>query len=467
MKIYKISNLVIAHLAVAAASAITVPVLTHFYSIMEIGNFAFFSILSSFLLMVLSMGLDQSYVREFHDIKYDPDITLIVLLFYQLLILNIFFIFFYISVTEFQFHLFDGIETEKSIILIYFNVVFLFFQRFLLLRLRMLELFGRYALSLLLNKFSFLFFLLLFSSNQNNNFQKILILNLFSLFISSIPLISEIKIKKLNLNVLFEYRISHHLRYGLPLIIEGVAYWIVTNISIIFLKKFTNIENIGVYSVGVSISSLIGLFGSIFSLLYVPSLYKKESSKNLKVDELNLNNIIIVIIIFFGFSIISDFSEYIISYFPPTYAELRYMLPALLIQPSFYIFSEAAAVGIGISRNSHLAAISCLISACIALLSAYFIVPIFGLYGACLANILAMLTFLFCKIVFARLCWEKISVISVIFSAIIMITISLIYLSIHFRPELIYLKQTVILIQAIFLLFLLYKLKSCLFIKKI
>ena len=68
----KIAAFSLGPLGGALLGFITLPIITWFFSQEDIGRLAMLNVVISFSILLFSLGLDQAYVREFHEIKSKP-----------------------------------------------------------------------------------------------------------------------------------------------------------------------------------------------------------------------------------------------------------------------------------------------------------------------------------------------------------------------------------------------------------
>ena len=69
--------------------------------------------------------------------------------------------------------------------------------------------------------------------------------------------------------------IKDALFFGVPLIPHALGGWIITGIDRIFINSMVNVAATGLYSVGYTIGSIIGLLAYSFNLAWSPFLYEK------------------------------------------------------------------------------------------------------------------------------------------------------------------------------------------------
>lgn len=90
------------------------------------------------------------------------------------------------------------------------------------------------------------------------------------------------------------------LHYGVPLIPQVLATWVIGMSDRLFLNVMVGLEATGLYSVGFALGSIIGLFQQSFSLAWVPTVFKglKQGDESTKVNFVRftyLHNFIILL----------------------------------------------------------------------------------------------------------------------------------------------------------------------------
>ena len=69
MKIQKIIHFAVGPIGAAILGLLTTPLLTWFFSVEDIGRYSILQIVISFSTILFSLGLDQAFVRDFHEQK--------------------------------------------------------------------------------------------------------------------------------------------------------------------------------------------------------------------------------------------------------------------------------------------------------------------------------------------------------------------------------------------------------------
>ncbi|MDC4108871.1 lipopolysaccharide biosynthesis protein, partial [Acinetobacter baumannii] len=68
MNIKKILHFSLGPIGAALLGILTIPVLTWMFTVEDIGRFSILQIVLSFSCILLTLGLDQAYVREYHEV---------------------------------------------------------------------------------------------------------------------------------------------------------------------------------------------------------------------------------------------------------------------------------------------------------------------------------------------------------------------------------------------------------------
>lgn len=75
-------------------------------------------------------------------------------------------------------------------------------------------------------------------------------------------------------------RLTQLLRYGLPLVIGGLSMWSINYLDRYFLLRFSTLEQIGLYSVGLRLASVVAFLTWAFRLANAPFQFEMASAKD-------------------------------------------------------------------------------------------------------------------------------------------------------------------------------------------
>lgn len=429
MNLKKIIHFSIGPIGIAAIGLISIPILTWLFQPEDIGRLSMLQLTNTLAVLLLGLGLDQSYIREYHLSKnksalLKSAITPGLILLTLLLIATI--------ITKGLFsNLVFGIPSYEISFIIALYIIFSFLTRFLSLILRMEEKGLAYSISQISPKIIFLLILLLyFYLGSELNIKKLIYAQFSSIVIIFIAYAwntknvwigsAKEKIDKENLTLL--------MNYGYPLVISGVAYWGLTSVDKIMLRMYSSYEELGIYSVSFSFAGVAIILQSIFSTVWAPIVFKwAEDSENLvKIHIVRKYISIAVLYLFLLISSLTWITDFIL---PDKYNEVKYILISCLCYPLIYTLSETTVVGISIAKKTSYAMIASISALLMNSFLCYILIPLYGAGGAAISTSISFVLFLIARTEFSILLWEKIprlkiyttSIFMVLYSSIIVI----------------------------------------------
>ncbi|MGI6790286.1 lipopolysaccharide biosynthesis protein [Aminivibrio sp.] len=252
-------------------SFILVPVTTWLVVPSEFGKASLYTLAISFFSLFVYLGIDQAYVREYHE-SDDKQALLSNALFFPLffaLVISIVVSFFW---RIFSYILF-GEETFLPVILFAIALPFTVLERFNLLTIRMQEKAVIYSLFTIFRQLIRCPLLLLFLF-YFRSFHGIIIAEASSQVILSI--ISGVVVKK-NWLIFFSFKtflIKKFLRFGLPLLPATLLMWFFNGTSTMALRYWGSFEDVGLYASAFKIVAVMNIFNSAFSTFWIPTAYR-------------------------------------------------------------------------------------------------------------------------------------------------------------------------------------------------
>lgn len=392
----------------AVLGLLITPVMAWIFTPEDIGRLNIFQVSLSFLLLLTVLGLDQAYVREYHECKARPRLLLTCFLPGFLLL-------FFIALTAIPFAseisilLFDS-NNPWIVFVFLFSAVINYLSRFLSLILRMQERGWAFSLSQIGPKVLQLALVLVIAySTLDKNFVNLAAVTTISIFFVTLlygwntrhELIAAMKatIQTDELKKLFQF--------GFPLIFSGLAYWGLTATSTFALRTFSNLEQLAVYSLANNFAGAAFIFQSIFTVVWAPTVYKwlsqdVDMAVIDKVAQQALAVVCAVVALSGSFSWICDYL------LPSQYSEVKYILISMLLPPLLYTLSEITCVGIAIQRRTIYSLWITLTAFVTNLCLSYFLVPKYGAAGAAASNAVAFTIFFIARTEVSIWIWRKI-----------------------------------------------------------
>lgn len=408
MNIRKIAAFAIGPIGGAALGLISLPVITWVYSAEDIGRIAMLQVVSSFCILLFSLGLDQAYVREYHEAEHKPALLKAALLPGLLLLVAGLLLCFVVpgSLSKLLF----AVDSVPISLLVAASFLAAFVSRFLSLILRMQEKGLAFSMSQILPKLLFLatigiYVLLAFG------FDLLHLAIAHTLSIVAATLVYAWNTRREWLAAM-EQRIDRAglkamLGYGMPLILGGVAFWGLTAMDRLFLRSFSTFEELGIYSVASSFAAAAMIFQNIFSTVWAPTVYKwaAEGINTQMIDRIAEHMLAAIVFLF----VLAGSLSWIVTYLlPEKYADVQYILVACMAYPFFYTLSEITVIGLGITRRSAYAMVASVIAVLVSLAGNYFWVPTYGAAGAAASTAFAFWVFLVCRTELSCMVWREI-----------------------------------------------------------
>lgn len=393
MNAKKILQFSIGPVGAAAIGLLSLPLVAWYFSAEDLGRLSMLQVAVGFALLLFSLGLDQAYVREFHEEDDKPSLLKATFLpgFIVLIAVLTGGVF---SPYSLSFLLF-GIESLSITVLLCITVVLSFFSRFLSLILRMQERGFAYSMSQLLPKFLFLLVILSYILCKADAVFK----NLLTAYFISIFAVFAIFVWSTRKDWLpcFSAKINREkqiqmVRYALPLIASGLAFWGLTAIDKIFLRSFSTFSELGIYSLAVSFAAVALVFQSVFSTVWAPVVYRWAANgvESKKIEDV-IDYVTLAILIIW--SLTGMLSWIVALILPAEYTKVPHILLAAIAYPLLYTLSEATGVGVGISRKTGYSLLAAAISFSVNVIGNWLLIPSYGAAGAAVASLLAFFTF--------------------------------------------------------------------------
>tara|TARA_R110000772_G_scaffold154487_1_gene265523 strand:+ start:28315 stop:29730 length:1416 start_codon:yes stop_codon:yes gene_type:complete len=403
-----IAGFALGPIGTALLSFISLPLITWFFSSEDIGRIAMLQVFTSFFVLILSLGLDQSFVREYHDVDDKPALFKSALLPGLVLFFLVLFVWLFspFSIAKYLFDL-ENLAVELIVI---FCLFMAFISRFLSLILRMQERGVAFSMSQLLPKALFLAVILgyMLTISDFTFFHLIVAHSISIIFVAMILLwgtrdtvvkaiVAKINIKKL----------QSMLHFGMPLIIGGAAFWGLTAMDKLFLRSLSTFSELALYSVAVSFATAAIIFQNIFSTIWAPTVYKWAIS-GINDEKIDLVTDYVTLAVLLLFSLAGLFSWLILYMLPAEYKSVQYILVCCMAYPLLYTLSEATVVGIGITKKSGYSMAISVLALVINIVGNYVLIPFWGAKGAAVSTAISFWFFLVLRTEISSRIWRSV-----------------------------------------------------------
>ena len=410
MNLKKILSFAIGPIGSAALGFLTLPIITWLYSPEDVGRISMLNIAISFCVLLFSLGLDQSYVREYHESSSKGILLKSAITPGLFLLLSICLILFFINPSMLSLLLFDDDNYVLSLLTILILVA-CFISRFLSLILRMKEKGLAYSLSQLLPKLMIILVIgIYYFFADEYSFMQLIIANAFGFVFVLIIMATNTKddwLEAISSSLSIE-KIKIMLRFGYPLILGGLAFWGVTAADRMFLRVMSNFEQLAIFSVAVSFASAATIIQSVFSTIWSPIVYKVLNTDDGALELVNKASRYMLVAVVCIFCICGLLS-WIVDYFlPSNYGGVKFILVACLGYPLLYTLSETTVIGISISKKTSYSMLASLLAFVVNLVGNFLLVPKFGAAGAAVSTCVTFWFFFILRTEFSIITWKVI-----------------------------------------------------------
>lgn len=402
----KIAAFALGPVAGALLGLITLPTITWFFAQEDVGRIAMLQITVGFSTLLFSLGLDQAYVREFHEVANKPALLKQSFL-PGFLLLSVSLIALLSLGDSMARWLFDSSSWHLSL-LIAIALLAAFVSRFLSLVLRMNERGLAFSMSQVLPKLLLLSFIGLYVFAEiDKTLTNLIVANAASLVFVSLVFAFNTR-KEWVAGIASRIDTAHlrrMLKFGMPLILGGIAFWGLTAVDKVFLRTMANFEELAVYSVSVSFAAAAIILQNVFSTVWAPTVYKWASKgEGLEnVQKVTRYVLALVVILFSAAGLLS----WVVGLFlPAEYSEVQWIVVSCLGYPLFYTLSESTAVGIGISRRTGFSMLSAMIALIVNALGNWLLIPEFGAAGAAVSTCFSFWLFFLLRTEFSIFLWK-------------------------------------------------------------
>lgn len=390
----------------ALLGLVTLPIVAWIFPPTDIGRNNVFQVAINFSVLIFVLGLDQAFVREYHESK-QRDALFKACFLPGLFLLTIVVVLLVPFSADVSWLLYGEAEPLWGW-LTAGCTFFSFLARFLSLILRMQERGLAFSLSQVMPKVLMVTVLLgyLFL-DVDRVYTSLLLANLISIVAVTLALLwnTRIELKRGFFARVHVSDLKPLLSFGLPLIVAGIAYWGLKATSTLVLRANGAFEELAVYSLALSFASAATVFQTVFSTIWMPTVYKWVAN-NHDLDLLESVNGQLVAVI--GVIVLACATlSWLVDYFlPPVYAEVKYLLPVCMLQPLFYTLSETTVVGLNIQRKTGYSVLIALIAFFVNFSLSLLLAGQFGAVAVASVNALAFFVFTVLRTEFARRVWR-------------------------------------------------------------
>lgn len=185
------------------------------------------------------------------------------------------------------------------------------------------------------------------------------------------------------------FRLKQLLAYGVPLIPASIALWVLNFSNRYFLQYYSSLSDVGLYSVGSRLASIMGLITGAFRTAWGPfalSIHREENARQVYANVLTY-----YLVLTSGIGIgLSIFAPEIIAIFTTTAyygasAVISYLAFGLIAYGAYYIF----AIGVNITKKTSHIGWTTMLAAGVNIILNFLLIPRIGMVGAAIAALVS------------------------------------------------------------------------------
>ena len=221
------------------------------------------------------------------------------------------------------------------------------------------------------------------------------------------PFLIYITFRQINF-IFIRQHIIAALKYSIPMLPTFISVWIISSIDIVFIERYFDVFEVGIYSLGYKIAMSVTIISSALYKAYSPYYFKLATTgiKSIVLTELKNTNTIYLILIIFTASLIALFSkEIIFIFFDEQYYDAYKIV--MIVSIAFAISSFGGIFNLAIyqeKKTIFLMYIN-LFSALINIILNFLLIPFIGVLGAAIATMITYLVTSLSSFYYAKKCF--------------------------------------------------------------
>lgn len=407
MNARKILGYALGPIGSAAFGILSLPLISWYFPAEDIGRIVLLQTVSSLSILLLGLGLDQAYIREYYAAEDKAALfkSLSAAPFTLITVAGLLCVLFFPAwPSEMLFSLNNG---TLGVLFVLF-VGSTLFARFLALILRMNEQALAFSFSQLTPKFLILLCVLLYVAfGLPTDTVSLVFAYTLAQILTVFVLIGQTR-RQLQQAWAADWSAQLQnagLKYGLPLAFGNLAYWGFTSVDRFVLKELASLEELGIYSMAVSFGAVALIFQSVFSTIWAPMVFKwvKENTHLEKIGGITLTMTALISAII---CLVGIFSPLVTWVLPPKYDPVQFILLSSMLFPLFYTLTEVTGIGLNVVKKTWLITAVNIAAFFCNLILLYLLVPDLGARGAAMASALSFWVFFLIKTELSSRLWQ-------------------------------------------------------------
>lgn len=412
----------------ATLGLVSLPIMTWIFPPADIGKLSMLQVVISLSTVLFCLGLDQAYVREYHESANRPSLLLNatapgLLLLVLALICAVAFDPALLSMLLF------GDRSYAIAAVTAWCLAVSYVSRFLSLILRMQDRGLAFSMSQLLSRLLLLGIVLTYALLPvSKTFGLLLLAQAAALTLTLCIFAWNTRLDWMPaLLARFDRPLFRGLlAFGWPLVFAGAASWGLAALDRIFLRSMAGYDDLAVYSVAASIASGVTIFAGVFNIIWAPMVYKwvADQADVKRIDGVARQVAAAVMLLL----CLAGAGSWILRYvLPRSYDGVVYLVAGCMVAPMFYTLSEVTGIGIAVKRRTMLSLMASLSAVCVNAVLCGVLVPHLGATGAMISTALAFWVFFVLRTEFSAAVWRRMARVRVHLYAVVAMILAVAY----------------------------------------
>lgn len=384
----------------AFISLLSLPLFARYLTPSEFAVISLFTLVYSISISVIFLGIDQAFIRFYYQyenrVRFINSYLLISLI--SLILSSILICLFNKSISIYIF----GNQSWMMIVLLIIHLFTGIIFRYITLVLRCENLSILFSNSQIFISVSYVLLSFFFVFCYNNAYSLILGTVLSQLLVTCYLLLKVRHLFFFNLtkNFIDQSFIKEIFNYSLAYIPIIFLDWLFLNYDKSFLRKFSDLHSLGLYFSAYKLVYALNIIQIGFKSFWFPYAIKEYEKEPESYREFRQISSFLI----FGFTFVilsmSALRNYLILIFPTDYYAVSKVFPVLLLVPFLLTLYDVASFGINYYKKTYYHIASYVIALIVGIPLAYFLIPIYKLYGAAIASVVSSIVYFICGAIF-------------------------------------------------------------------
>lgn len=330
----------------------TIPLTTRLITPEENGIFTFFVLIINLSIIVVSLGLDQGFIRFFHETEEQGRGKLLrMCLKYPLvlmLLLSVFILIFYKIISHYTF---GEVSFNLTIILV-LTIVVTLLHRYAQYVLRMQQKAALFSFFQVILQILNIVAILLFYQIYGNDYRTVIYALCISTAITLVGMVISERSLWFSQSNIPNVTQKELFAYSKPFILTFILLYLFQGIDTIALKTFSTSYEVGIFGTAMRVIAIFSIIQTGFAQYFVPVSFEHYEKHPKDHNFFIIINTIITCVMFLFGTFVLMFRTAFILLLGSAYTKAVAILPFLIFVPMMYTISETTVIGISFTKKT-------------------------------------------------------------------------------------------------------------------